>query len=127
MDMFKFGSSPTYDYSNHVLAGSYKVSEQDIYNTFTDGFGIEHHLKYRTKVSGSFEMFFRTLTEFNTFMTRLNSVKDSMGSYYVVTVAINNTNQTKQINCHLKFDTIRNKDGANDDFMEKFTVSIEER
>lgn len=113
------------DYSAHVIAGSYKVNNVPVCSEWTDANGTTHRQKIRDKVSGTFDMWFRSLTDYNAFLA---TIATNMTSAMTVpcTVEVNNANITKTSNFFIDHETVRNRDGAWDDYMERFTVTITE-
>lgn len=114
------------DYSGHVIAGSYKVNNEPQYQIWTDANHQIHKIKLRDKVVGSFDMFFRTISDYDTFKGHLAAVKNTDNSYSI-SVTVNNTSAQANINAYVDYQLVRNIDGAWNDFFEKYTVSIEER
>lgn len=116
------------DYSAHVIAGSYSVTKEPVGVNWTDGFKVNRfEYQGRERVSGSFDMFFRTMAEYNAFLTDLDAVY-SLG-FYALTVKLNNIappNDSATGNFKFKFSPVRNIDGLREDYIQRFTVTIEE-
>ena len=116
------------DYSAHVIAGSYSVTTEPVGVNWTDGFKVNRfEYQGRERVSGSFDMFFRTMAEYNAFLTDLDAVY-SLG-FYTLTVKLNNMappNDSATGNFKFKFSPVRNIDGLRQDYIQRFTVTIEE-
>lgn len=123
--IFLVGTSK--DYSDHVIAGSYKVKSEPKYSEWDDVNLRTHKFKLRDKVIGSFDMFFRTETDYLTFKADLDAVQSATNDSYSISVTVNNTGEQKAIDAYINFDLVRNRDGAWNDYFERFTVSIEER
>lgn len=111
------------DFSDHVIAGSYKVNSEPIYTEWTDANGTAHREKIRDKVSGSFDMWYRTAEGYNGFVSTI-SENTRLNLTLPLTVLVNNTGETITGSFFLEHSTVRNRDGAWDDYMERFTVSI---
>ena len=98
--VFKVG---THDYSDHVVAGSYKINNEPQYSEWTDANYRKHKVKLRDKVVGSFDMFFRSITDYETFKSHIaaeTSTNNSVG----ISVTVNNTSVQADINAFLKYD-----------------------
>lgn len=122
--MFKVGNT---DYSNHVIAGAYKVNQNDVPVTWTDGNYTEHRDIVRKRVEGSFDMYFKNMTEWDAFLTVLEANKTD--GYYNITVVCNNVPSAtaeKTINAFVDIEPTRNRNDFWADFMERFTVTIKE-
>jgi len=116
------------DYSGHVIAGSYNVVKKPVGVNWTDGFKVNRfEYQGRERVSGSFDMFFRTMAEYNAFLADLSAVY-SLG-FYTITVKLNNIappSDSATGNFKFGFSPVRNIDGLREDYIQRFTVSIEE-
>lgn len=113
------------DYSGHVLAGTYSVNSAPVTADWTDANGVVHKQKIRDKVSGTFDMWFRTLTEYNAFLSVLETNTTS-ALKVPLTVSVNNKNTDHTGNFYVSHAPVRNRDGFWDDYMERFTLTIEE-
>lgn len=122
--VFKVGNV---DYSDHVIAGSYKVNNEPSYKTWVDAAYHTHRQKLRDKVVGSFDMFFRTLAEYEEFMDDIAEAMDDSDDAVSLSVTVNNTSEQKSIYAFIDYKLIRNIDGAWNDYFERYTVTIEER
>jgi len=117
----------TTDYSAHVIAGTYAVNNEPQFSKWEDTGHRKHRFKQRDKVVGSFDMFFRTLTEYETFKNSLDSNKLSANDAVNISVTVNNTSEQKAIEAFVDYDLVRDRDGAWNDYYKVFTVTIEER
>lgn len=115
------------DYTNNIVAGSYKVNSSPVYENYQDAKGRTHNIQIREKVSGSFDLFFKTLAEYNAFVADYKNGRNTLHNYHSVYLKVNNKNEANVYDCFLSFDATRNIKGNLDDFMEKFTISLEER
>lgn len=120
--VFKIGNT---DFSGHVIAGSYDVQNKDIYDTYTDANRVEHRRFIRNKVVGSFDMFYKDINDYDGFVSAVNTAR-TVGRTVAITVVPNNTNTSTTINAYIEFAPVRNRKGNWDDFMERYTVNIEE-
>ena len=114
------------DYSDHVIAGTYKVNNKPIYKTWEDANYHTRKIKLRDQIVGSFDMFFRTEAEYEDFMDDIDDAKNTDDSVSI-SVTVNNTSEQADINAFLDYDLVRNIDGTWNDYFERFTVTIEER
>ena len=125
--IFQIGTLASGDYSNRVLAGSYNVNNNPVYESWIDANGTEHRIKIRDRISGSFDMFFKDITEYNSFVSLITSLKLNDESV-LCSVAVNNSSINQHIGYFfIDFSPTRNRKGDWSDFMEQFTVNITER
>lgn len=115
------------DYSDHVIAGSYNVNNEPQFNEWVDTNYTTHRQKLRDKVVGSFDMFFRTVEDYEEFKADLDEAQSSTNLSYSLSVTVNNTSEQKSINAFVKYSLVRNIDGGWNDYFERYTVNIEER
>lgn len=124
MITFKIGTS---EYGNRVIAGTYQVNNDAPYESYTDANEVEHRIALRdSKVSGSFDMRFRTMTEYQTFLSILSTYKKSSDGTYPIKVTVNNKLTEHEGDFFIEFQPKRNRTAALQDYLETFTVYIEE-
>ena len=118
----------TTDYSSHVIAEGYQVNLKDIYQEWKDGGQVKHRDKVATKLQGKFQMFFKTETDLQTFLTALATVKTTANTYPVQLKANNDTVASLQTsrNVFLDFEPVRKRDAAWKDVFDVFEVTVEE-
>lgn len=118
------------DWTANVIAGTYQINRIDVVNEWIDGYKVKHKDKCRTRVTGSFDMFFRTQAEYTSFMSSLESAQNpSTGAYYC-SFKINNVSTNNQLSsheCFLDIQSTRNLKADFTEYFEKFTVEVEER
>ena len=126
--MFKVGSGNTaVDYSNRVLVGSYNVQTKPLYKSWEDANGAEHRTVIRSAVtSGSFDMWFKTITEYNAFVTQITSSR-LPDMTVPCTIRSNTTDTEISSYFYVDFSPVRNRKGDWADIMERFTVSVKEK
>ena len=125
--MIKFKLNNTYEYAYKILAGTYEINDNPPYESYEDGDYVEHRIPLRTnKVSGNFDMRFLDTSEYNTFLTRLAAVKDADTGTYPITLTVNNTQTDYTGDFFLEFKPKRNRTASLKEYMETFTVYIEE-
>ena len=86
----------TTDYSHRVVAEKYKISSKPEYELWTDANGREHRSRYRYRVSGTLEMKFLSINEYQDFVTLLES-KQASDLTYPITVYDNVKEQEVEI------------------------------
>lgn len=117
----------TKDYSNRVIAGSYSVNSEDVFKSYQDLNGIEHHEKIRDRIKGSFDMYFETIEQYEAFNHDLEAAKLPDLSYANIAICDNKNNKVKVINAFITFQLTRNRNGQWYDMYERFKVNIQER
>lgn len=123
--IFMIGTTAAGDYSNRVIAGSYSVHTSPVYNSWTDANGIEHRNVIRSRTSGTFDMFFKEMSEYETFIALIESTKTT-GMTVLCSVLSNTTNTMVTGDFFIEFAPVRNRKGDWSDYMERFTVTITE-
>lgn len=123
--IFMIGTTAAGDYSNRVIAGSYNVQTNSVYNSWTDANGVEHRSVIRSRTSGSFDMFFKEMSEYETFVALIESTKTT-GMTVLCSVLSNTTNTMVTGDFFIEFAPVRNRKGDWSDYMERFTVTITE-
>lgn len=125
MIMFKINKK---DYSSNVLADSYVMSRQDVYKAWEDGNGVENRQVVRKRVSGSFSMFFKDMSEYENFLADLEASIDKNTNAITCTVTLNYpTNEEVSILAFYSFEPVRIRDWKWQDAIQKFVVNIRER
>lgn len=124
MIMFKIGSK---NYSGNVVANNYNVSQNSVYKSWSDAFGVEHRSETRKRITGTFTMMFKTIEEYETFLLDLENNRDDDGTNEIL-IAINKpVNITKHINAFIEFETTRKLDGQWNDAIDSFKVTVKEK
>lgn len=113
------------DFSDHVLAGTFEISDVPIYTEWTDANGRDHREVYRKRLQGSFDMYFRTVTEFEEFNQAYKTARRDSG-LTTITIMNNSTNQVEQKDVYIDFSPIRNRRDDWEDYYEQFTVDVKE-
>lgn len=116
------------DYSSHVVAEAYQVNRKDIYQEWTDGGQVKHRDIVAQKLQGTFQMFFKTESDLQTFLTALANCKTNDNTYPVKMKANNKTVASLQAsrNVFLDFEPVRKRDASWTDVFEVFEVTVEE-
>lgn len=116
----------TTDYSHRVVAENYKISSKPEYELWTDANGREHRSRYRSRVSGTLEMKFLSINEYQAFITLLES-KQASDLTYSITVWDNRAEQEVAIKAFIDFDVSRYRDPAWADMVERIEITIREQ
>lgn len=123
MVMLKIGTS---DYSNRVIAGSYSINSKEVYKSWNDLNGVEHRDIIRYRTTGSFDMYFPTIAEYEAFNDVLEANRNQDMSVKMA-VCDNRTNKVIVKDFYYSFQLTRNRDGSWNDIYERFKVNIQER
>ena len=113
------------DFSQSVVSGSYKVNEEDVYDKYTDANGREHRNIYRTRVSGSFNMLFRSGKGYQDFLTCMSESK-TKGGYHPCKLAVNNKGTIVERDMFISFAPGREIDGSLRQKVGEITINVEE-
>jgi len=125
MAIFSIGAK---DYSSYVVDESYKINSIPQYKSWTDGYGNRHRDQRPAKHSGSVDLFFKSMTDYSTFLSDLATAKYNAENQYTLTVKANNLNPTTEVTIHafVDFEGKRALKGDFSEYMEKVTLKIEE-
>jgi hypothetical protein len=115
------------DYSNHVIAGSYNSNQKIQSSKWDDANYRTHKFKQRDKIVGSFDMFFRTVTDYEGFKADLDDAQAPDDDSYSISLTVNNISEQRRINAFIDYELVRDIDGKWQDYFGRFTVNIEER
>ena len=120
--VFKIGET---DFSANVIAGTYDCSDEDIYTIWQDANGRNHREVFRKQLKGSFDMFFKTVNDFEVFNSAYKNARSASGLTRII-IMNNTTNALEAKDVYFTFKPIRNRRDDWEDYYEQFTVSIEE-
>lgn len=122
--LFKIGTT---DLTGHVVQNTWKVNKLPVYKTYKDANEETHKRFLRNKVSGSFQLVFKDLTEYAAFNSLINS-KRSASSFTVPCTVYDNISGTQiSINAFLDYDLTVKQSAGLDEYIEPFDVKIEEQ
>lgn len=121
--MFKINNT---DYSTRVIGENYKVQSNDEYETWTDANGLEHRSAYRTRISGTFDMYFTNETDYLSFQTVLNTNKQS-DLTYPITIYDARTGTEENINSFIDYTVDLYRNPAFTDRIQNLTIKIKEQ
>ncbi len=113
------------DFTPYIVSKTYKMNQQDTYESWVDGNGITHRNVYRSKISGSFEMKFINRTAYGSFLAALDAVKTD--GYHIVTVFVNNKLLPKTIEAFITIEPSMTAQYSNVPEFEQFSVKVEQR
>ena len=113
------------DFSSHVIAGTYDISDVPLYTEWTDANGRDHREVFRKRLQGSFDMYFKTVTEFEQFNQAYKAVRLESGLTRIF-IMNNSTNQLEEKDVYFDFAPIRNRRDDWEDYYEQFTVEVKE-
>lgn len=122
MTIFKIGSN---DYTNNVLNdGNYKVNNVEEYIEWTDANFTIHRDIRRKRVSGTFNMMFRTKASYEAFIAYIASTKTN--GYNICEIKCNNEiNTLENVKLFINFTpTLEQKNNMQLDYG-RFQVSVE--
>ena len=121
--MLKIGNN---DYTENVAAESYAVRSVKQYDGWTDANGNEHRSVFRSQISGTIQMYFPTIGDYDTFCNDLETNEHNDTSV-TATVWVNNLNSNVTADFFFDMDATRYIDGAWLDQVGKVKVTIKER
>lgn len=118
----------TTDYSAHVVAESYVINYEDVYQEWTDGGQIKHRDVIGRKLRGTMQLYFKSQSDLQTFLTALVNCKTTASTYPVQLKANNDTvdSLVASKNVFLDFKPVRKRDATWADVFEVFEVTVEE-
>lgn len=118
----------TTDYSAHVVAESYAINYEDVYQEWTDGGQVKHRDVIGRKLRGTMQMYFKSQSDLQTFLTALANCKTTASTYPVQLKANNDTvdSLVASKNVFLDFKPVRKRDATWADVFEIFEVTVEE-
>lgn len=118
----------TTDYSAHVVAESYAINYEDVYQEWIDGGQVKHRDVIGRKLRGTMQMYFKSQSDLQTFLTALANCKTTASTYPVQLKANNDTvdSLVASKNVFLDFKPVRKRDATWADVFEVFEVTVEE-
>lgn len=120
--VFKIGNT---DYSKHVIVGTYNVNNNSICKEYTDAGLVSHKVKIRDKVSGKFDMYFKTIEEYDAFVSdvKAQTISNQTVPMYLL---VNNTNEYVTQRMYIKFEPKRTRDILLNDRVDTFSCEVEQ-
>lgn len=122
--LFKVGTT---DYTGNVVQNTWDVNKLPVYKEYKDANEEKHKRFLRNKISGSFKMVFKDLTDFAAFQSALDTARSATNFTVSCTVYDNKHSQAETINAFIDFKPgLRQKAGL-EEYIEPFTVTLEEQ
>lgn len=115
-----------HDYTGHIVADTFKVNNSPIYESYEDAKGRTHNVKIRDKVKGTFDLFFKTMTEYNTFLEDYTTSRSALNNTHTIYLKPNNFTDGNY-DCFVSFEPTRKLNGVYSEYIGVFTLNIEER
>ena len=113
------------DITKHILASTYDVNNEEIYNEWEDGYYIKHRDYLRDKVTGAFNLkFLKGTTDYVDFISLIEGAKRN--GIIPMKVFVSNLNTEKTIDAYYSFRPVVRKNFA-DKVYDQFTFYLEER
>lgn len=113
------------DFSSNIVVGTYSVNYTDMFNTWTDANGVSHRQIIRKKVAGSWEMGFRNMAEYNTFIQHMESSKTT-GGWIPCYLFVNNLSENRSCRLYFTYDPKLDRQHGIRNYIPNFTVTLEE-
>lgn len=114
------------DYSGNCVPGTYQINIVDTYTSWIDATGTTHRKLDRSKVSGSVDLIFKNMEEYQSFILHLRNNTNIDGSV-LMSVRPNNVTRDMGIYAFYSMDPVRNTSGTFKDYIEQFTLEINEK
>ena len=117
----------TTDVSSYIVADTYSVYNQPVYKVYEDANGVTHKRFIRDKISGSFDMFFRSLTDYTNFVTLIGSNTSATDFSVACTVYDTKRSAAYTIYAFIDFKPTIALDGTLSEYMKVLNIELEER
>ena len=116
----------TTDITNYINETSYKIDSVPVEHTWTDANYMSHTDELRRRIEGSFDLAFRSDTEYNSFLTLLNEYKS--GNLLRITVYVSgDVNALQDIICTYKLSQKSRREANSSHIVTILTMDIKER
>lgn len=118
------------DLTSNITVPSYKVNKEQQYDEWTDGNYRKHREITRTKISGSFKLYFETVAQQDEFYDAIETMKASSDDGSVeMDLYLNNLHTVETgVHCFVKYTPANENPRINGDGkISGFEVQIEER
>lgn len=116
------------DFSSYVVQRTYKVQNVKEYAAWVDGNRITHRILTRQKVAGSFDVSFKSETDYTSFLSAIASATTA-DDYTAITLYVQNDKQLMTINAFLTITTrtVWTQIGTREPSLFQATVKVEQR
>jgi hypothetical protein len=121
--MFMVGSV---DMTDNVVAQDYNIASYPEYQLWTDANGREHRSKYRDRISGTLDLYFFSIDEYDAFLTTLALYRQS-DQTYSITVYDNNAAAEETITAFIDYTPTRYRGADLADQIAQLRVTIREQ
>lgn len=114
------------DITQYINESSYVMASEPVYNEWTDANYTTHRDEVRRRIKGSFTLAFVTDTDYNAFITALNSVKN--GNVITVTLYVGgDINSSQTIYAYYSIKPIKRRQVSAGYIVSLMTMTIEEK
>lgn len=113
------------DYTNRILVPTYNINAEEVGTTWVDGNHVTHKDVYRTKVKGSFDMYFFNNADFEAFKTALDTGR--YDNYTTVSLYVANDMEIRPVDAYITIAPAMTRYAHGAVKYDVFTVTIEER
>lgn len=121
------GVAKTYDLSKHVPMGTYNVNVLEEFEEWTDSNYDIHRKLLRNRVEGTFNLKFKSISDYEDFLTAITKARTTTGQNYITMNAFatnKGTNYTKKF--YIEFTPKNDLPHMVDSKNDAFTVTIKE-
>ena len=122
--LIKIGNT---DCSDNVVRGSYKVNRIDVYKTYEDANGATHRRYIRKKMSGTLQMFFKFMSDYEDFIELIDANKSATTYAVACTLYDNLSSDVYTVNAFIDFQPTITQDAGLREYMQVLDITIEER
>ncbi len=123
---FLFKISTT-DLTGNVVQNTWDVNNLPVYKTYKDANEETHRRFLRNKISGTFQMVFKDLTDYATFKGLIDSNRSASNFTVPCTVYDNMSGTQVSINAFIDYKLAVRQTVGLREYMEPFEVTIEEQ
>lgn len=117
----------TTDCSDNIVQGSYTVNRKEVFREYEDANGAIHRRKIRDRVVGKFQMFFKFMNDYETFVSLITTNKSATNFSIPCTLYDNMTGSAYTINAFIDFEPTITMDAGLREYMKVLDITIEER
>lgn len=114
------------DYTANVIAQDYNIGSYPEYQTWTDANGKEHRSRYRDRISGTLDLYFFSIGEYNDFLATL-SLNRASDLTYPLKVYDNTKALLTEITAFIDFTPSRYRGADQSDQIGQLRLTIREQ
>ena len=116
----------TTNITDHIVADSYQMDSEDLYESWRDGNYVEHRIITASKVRGSFEVACcDSKYSFSDFMDAINAADNN--GVLTCSVFVTNKNEMKAISAYYEIENTKHELMADDSFLDVLKITLTER